>query len=216
MLLSALAPLVEVVQISGLQVVFRSKRQFRLGSEVRARARLTRPGAPRASTVLFKARVNWTRPEGVAYTCVGQLTSKLPFEPVLQGPEAAVRTARRVTCRFRVVSADLPGFLGLSVDVSRTGLQVESRGELPLGSVVKLRLEPNMSDWDSVTFRARVAWHHQKSHRLHRMGLEYLEMDDDSRDRLNNLERYLQARETALISQLVLKHADQFLLANAF
>ena len=125
-----------------------------------------------------------------------------------------LRHSPRVTCRYRVVSPDLPHFTAVSSDISQTGLQLETRGPLPLGSVVRLRMEPQMSDWNFINFRARVAWHAQQGQRTHRLGLEYVGLDEQSRSRLRELELDMKGRVSAAVSQLCVECCDKYVLGK--
>lgn len=210
-------PIVEVVRLEKDLVVLISKQKLTVGSEIRVKAWLGEKGMEHFQQLVdFKVAIRTARPtESGKWTSVGWLSSQLPFEPVLVGVESAVlRKAQRRVCRFRVVSPDLPDFCGMSLDISSTGMQLESRGELRLGSLINLRLETNMTDWTTVNFKARVAWHAKEGTRVHRLGVEFVQLSPDSRDKLAQLERYLEVCNAGTVLQSTLACADQFLVGR--
>jgi hypothetical protein len=214
MLLSMFVPAVEVISVNKDKVVMRSRRRLAPGTVRQVRTTLVDPDT-NVRSVMLGVLVESTRqdPDGSFVSC-GWLSSELPFEAALPEVKEPRRQAARVTCSCRVISPDLPDFCGLSIDMSLSGMQVEARGEVQLGKVLHIRLETTMSEWTAVELTARVAWTAYQGNRLHRIGLEYVGMTNESRARLEKLERFMTVRQTASIQTLILERADQLLLTQ--
>lgn len=210
----ALTPIVAVVSIDRREVVFVSQKKSAVGSESTVRAWLSSKGMENYQRLLeFNVAVRTCRSnhEG-KWIHVAWITSELAFEPVLPSVKSAVmRQAPRRACCFRVVSRDLRDFTGVSIDISSTGMQIETKGLLKLGAVINLRLEPNMTGWESVSFKARVAWHYRDAAGLYRAGVEYVSLSEDSLLKLTELERHLELTSQASVLQGTLRDADLFL-----
>lgn len=113
------------------------------------------------------------------YVCRGTMLGEpaLPRRPVV--PDSArefLRAAPRVPCRVRALSAELPSFKALSVDVSKHGIQLEVEGPLQPGEVLSLLLELDLPGQAPVPCRGKVAWC-QKTERNYLVGMEFVELD---------------------------------------
>ncbi|MBN9418113.1 hypothetical protein ABS71_05655 [bacterium SCN 62-11] len=217
MLFFSAPPVVDLVDLKQNQVVFTSKKPLRVGRDTPVRLSLQ---APEGDSQVINSRifVQQARPlaDGqVAY--VGTLQTELPFQPlpVNNGDCESLRRGARYELSLRVMSPDLPDFGGVSVDFSQTGLQLETRSAVRTGDIVRLTLDTNVEELEYITVSARVAWCRPESRKSHRSGLEFRDLSPETRAQLEELGRYLRARESANLTQLVLEHADRYLLGQA-
>ena len=217
MLFFSAPPVVDLVDMKNNQVVFTSKKALRVGRDTPVRLSAQ---APEGNSQLIPSRifVQQARPLAsgqVAY--VGTLQTELPFQPVPvnNGDTEALRRGARVDMSLRVMSPDLPDFGGVSVDFSLTGLQLETRSAVSTGDVVRLTLDTNIEGLEYITVSARVAWSRPEGRKSHRCGLEFRDQTPEVREQLEELRRYLRARETANLTELVLERADRYLLGSA-
>lgn len=214
MLFFSAPPVVELVDLKRNQVVFTSQKPLRVGRDTPVRLSLQAPEGD-SQVVSSRIFVQQARPlaDGqVAY--VGTLQTELPFQPlpVNNADCDALRRGARFDLSLRVMSPDLPDFGGVTVDFSQSGLQLETRSALKTGDVVRLTLDTNIEELEYVTVTARVAWCRPEGRKSHRSGLEFRDLSPEAREQLEEMGRYLRARESANLTQLVLEHADRYLL----
>lgn len=214
MLFFSAPPVVDLVDLKQNQVVFTSKKPLRIGRDTPVRLSLQAPEGD-AQVIPSRIFVQQARPLAsgqVAY--VGTLQTELPFQPLPanNGDCDALRRGARYELSMRVMSPDLPDFGGVSVDFSQTGLQLETRSAVRTGDVVRLTLDTNVEELEYITVSARVAWCRPEGRKSHRSGLEFRDLSPETRQQLDELGRYLRARESANLTQLVLERADRYLL----
>lgn len=214
MLFFSAPPVVDLVELKQNQVVFTSKKPLRIGRDTPVRLSLQAPEGD-SQVVPSRIFVQQARPlaDGqVAY--VGTLQTELPFQPLPanNGDCESLRRGARYELSLRVMSPDLPDFGGVSVDFSQTGLQLETRSAVRTGDIVRLTLDTNVEELEYITVSARVAWCRPEGRKSHRSGLEFRDLTVEARQQLEELGRYLRARESANLTQLVLEHADRYLL----
>jgi hypothetical protein len=214
MLFFSAPPVVDLVDLKQNQVVFTSKKPLRVGRDTPVRLSLQAPEGD-AQLVPSRIFVQQARPLAsgqVAY--VGTLQTELPFQPLPANNADcdALRRGARYELSMRVMSPDLPDFGGVSVDFSQTGLQLETRSAVKTGDVIRLTLDTNVEELEYITVSARVAWCRPEGRKSHRSGLEFRDLSPETRQQLDELGRYLRARETANLTQLVLERADRYLL----
>ena len=121
------------------------------------------------------------------------------------------RKAERLDASFRVISRKLPGFQATTVDMSESGLQLLTRGPIDQALVFEMRLEPEMTGYETVEFRGRVMWCREERRGDWRVGIEYLFLDDEAKRRLGELEAFLRKSRSAEIYHRTLMGADQVL-----
>ncbi len=205
------APLVNLIGLNDCELLLVSNHKFKPGAQIKVRANLTDSNG-QTRLVNFKVLISSMRPgeSKGEWICVAELANPLPFKPMVRR-EATPRNSERVACCLRLASPDLPGFTALSLDLSQTGLQLRSRGSVALGSVIRLRLDAHLTEWESLHLSARVAWHLAESDGGHLLGVEFVDLDPETRQRLWELDGYMNARTEAPVLHLSLAYADQFL-----
>jgi hypothetical protein len=107
------------------------------------------------------------------------------------------RTAPRKNFSFymRVLNDDTQEILGHMVEVSETGLRLETIAELPVGRdyYLKLEITPDLGDIPYIVFIARTKWCKLDDIQpnLYRVGFEIVEiMPEDQQIFLRILEKY--------------------------
>lgn len=215
MLFFSSTPVVDFVDIKENQVVFLSKKPLRVGRDTPVRMSI-KAAEGKSQMVSSRVFIQQSRPvEGGQLAYIGTLQTELPFQPVSNNnsDSSALRRGARVGCALRVMSPDIPDYAGVTVDLSATGLQLETRQALTLGKVVSLRIETHMAELESITVKARVAWCRRENKKAFRSGLEF-QLTDEVRAQLDELGCYLRLREGANLTQLVLECADRYLLGS--
>lgn len=104
---------------------------------------------------------------------LGSLTSILTHvEPVDLG--RAARRSRRVEKSLRVLSQEIPGFRGVTVDVSLHGLQLKLEGSMEAGQYLNIQLELEKPDLPQLTLQGVVVWCRQVGRRkAYCIGVEF-------------------------------------------
>lgn len=157
-MLTFLQATVELVELKDGVLVFRSPKRFPEGKEAQIRIAFT-PG--KLSTL--RVHVDSARPAEQGKTVhvsrvLGQAPELAALEIAGEARGEALRNATRHTLGLRVMSRDLPGFHGMTVDLSRTGLQVEITGMVDVGKKVALSLEFDRFDLPKLDCVAQVMW----------------------------------------------------------
>ena len=106
------------------------------------------------------------------------------------------RDGERYDVSLRVLSRDLPGYRGVTLDLSRSGVQLETHGHLELGTEPELTFEFDRGELESFTCRAKVVWSRQQgtNERKFHSGLTFLPATDDERRQLSRTSTVLQTR----------------------
>lgn len=153
-----------------------------------------------------KAHISTVRPlGGGAYAATALLPAHLSLSPAdCRQAEVGVRRCPRHECRLRVLSPDLPGYRGVTVDFSLGGLQLETSKELKLGHVIALRIEPDDAEMGALECQARVAWVAHRGRTTVAHGLEFVELTAELRAQIQAFEKSLRDRAEMPIALRVL------------
>ena len=114
--------------------------------------------------------------------------------------DAALRSDPRVNCHLCVISRDLPGYRVMTIDLSEGGLQVEAPSRVALGNSVLLRLEFDTEKLPAIQASAKVAWCSKIDRGRYRIGLQFHNLDDRSKDVITLYRQLLVRRSEADIS----------------
>ena len=86
------------------------------------------------------------------------------------------RRSERLPIGIRVLSQQLPGFRGVTIDLSLHGAQIQCEGLLETGSVLDITFELELSDLPKLTLRAVTIWSVQEDRRkAFKAGVEFTE-----------------------------------------
>ena len=204
------APIVDFVEVDYDKVTVRSGKRFTLGVEHKVRIRL-KPD-PKAPLYNFRVFAIWEKiappNQGSGWTYCFRMVD--PKELPVQEQEESGRKQSRLDGRFRAISRDLPDFMGVTIDISESGVQIETRGPVEVGKVIDMRIEAEMSDWAFVAFRAKVMWC-KPDKRSCLVGMRYEGLEEEARQRLTELSNFLHASKGADVMKRTLQGADQVL-----
>lgn len=110
----------------------------------------------------------------------------------------------RQSMRFRVRSRDLPGFQAITLDLSQSGVQLETEGTLAPGAELDLNIEFDREDLGDFVCPAKVVWcRPEHRSRSFRAGLVFLPADDGLRTTLARTATVLQAHSDSDIEALL-------------
>lgn len=120
-------------------------------------------------------------------------------------PQLIDRDGERYEVTLRVLSRDLPGFRGVTLDLSRSGVQLETGGLLNIGDQPVLKFEFDRGELESFECRARVIWSRQEenSRSKYRSGLTFVPETDDEKRQLVRMATVLQTRSDADLRTLL-------------
>jgi hypothetical protein len=120
-------------------------------------------------------------------------------------PQLVDRDGDRYDVSLRVLSRELPGYRGVTLDLSRTGVQLETNGLLETGNEPVLKFEFDRGELDSFECRARVVWSRQAgdSRSKFHSGLLFLPTTDDEIRQLARMATVLQTRSETDLKTLL-------------
>lgn len=120
-------------------------------------------------------------------------------------PQLTDRDGERYDVALRVLSRELPGYRGVTIDLSRSGVQLETSGLLEIGSTPTLKLEFDRGQLDSFECKARVVWSRKDEDSVRKFysGLTFEPENDDERRQLARMATVLQARSETDLDTLL-------------
>lgn len=120
-------------------------------------------------------------------------------------PQLVDRDGERYDVSWRVLSRELPGYRGVTLDLSSSGVQLETSALLEVGSQPELKFEFDRGELESFTCRARVVWSRQdgNNERKFRSGLTFVPATDDERRQLARMATVLQTRSETDLKTLL-------------
>jgi Tfp pilus assembly protein PilZ len=156
--LSFLNAIVELVDLKEGRLVFRSNRNYAAGKEVEVRLALP-PGSGKISNL--RIRIESCRKlenGGLLYSA--KVVGDLPMAEAkgVQVHDPSMRKAARHNVGVRVMSKQLPGYKALTIDLSRTGMQLEIDSKVPTGQTILLNLEFDRIDVPNMNVDAKIVW----------------------------------------------------------
>lgn len=120
-------------------------------------------------------------------------------------PQLIDRDGERYDVSLRVLSRELPGYRGVTLDLSRSGVQLETNGLLEVGSEPELKFEFDRGELESFTCKARVVWSKPDgvSERNFHSGLTFVPRTDDEIRQLSRMSTVLQTRSETDLKTLL-------------
>jgi len=156
---------VEYVELRHKTLTFRSKKIKKTGTH-KVRFLLLING--KKEKLDLQVNVTSVRPaDGGGQVCSGDLPVPEATLPTLEGlfahaPRAnlgrAARRSERHRLSLRVLSNDLPGFRGVTVDISLHGAQMVIAGALAVGKPLRLTIETDTSQIPRLEINGVVVW----------------------------------------------------------
>ena len=115
------------------------------------------------------------------------------------------RDGERHEVAVRVNSRQLPGFRAITLDLSRTGLKLETQDLLDMGDILQLDLQFDNEQLDDFSVPAEVVWSkrdgERRSHFL--AGLAFQPETDEQRRQLTRMATFLQVRSESDLETLL-------------
>lgn len=119
-------------------------------------------------------------------------------------PVILERDGERYEVKWRMLSRDLPGYRGVTLDLSHTGLQLETSGILEIGSVPVLNFDFDRGEMPGFACAAEVIWSKQSERkRVFHSGLRFVPSSDEEIRNLACMSTILRARSTADLQTLL-------------
>lgn len=197
-------PKVELVELDERQLVFRSNRKFKEGTQTRVRVEIP-PGS--SKTTALDIQVSSVRSEtDDVYVYVARLVA-VQFNEKITGEQ--LRASPRRELSVRVISPKLPGFRGMTIDISATGLRLDMDGPLEVGQVIPITLEFDRFDLDSLECPAEVRWCRMSGvgRTRYMAGFHFLPTDEDMEKALHAMGAFFDANSRAGLKELLERSA---------
>ncbi|GMU55024.1 MAG: hypothetical protein AMXMBFR33_41700 [Candidatus Xenobia bacterium] len=187
---------VELLEVEDRTLGFRCQKENQVGQTVKVRVSL-----PDLPELTLPVTIKSCRPDEPGFVCYAEVPSSKgleKFQAALHNKdksESNVRRAQRFKLGVRILSPELPAFKAISVDFSRSGLQIEAEGDVPIDTMLTLTLETEIREIPSVICRARVIWSRPTGQfQRCRLGLEFTTLEPKMRADLDRFESYVRAR----------------------
>ncbi|MBI3925051.1 MAG: PilZ domain-containing protein [Armatimonadetes bacterium] len=199
--------MVEFLAVDGRLLTFWTAQEYASGEPINVELEL--PGPARPHVKLPGVLPVSCRPHpGKGFVCVAKVPvddSQLDAlrqwlgaddEGKVTTEEGATLSRRhpRFKIGVRILSPELPGFHAISVDFSREGLQLETKGEVPMGTVMTLTLEIDAPDLPRVLCQGEVVWSKPRTRDTHAVGLHFVKLSDELRQQLQLFEQLCRKR----------------------
>ncbi len=202
-MLSFLNAVVELVDMRNNMLLFRSNRKYSDGHQLDVKVALP-PGSGKMTTL--PVQVLNSRPlesGGILYNA-RVLVDIEGFEMTGTVRDPSLRRSPRYALTVRVRSRRLPGYQGLTIDLSRTGVQLEATGPVNPGETIDLALEFDRHDLAPLTCDARVVWcRHDPQREIYRVGLEFTPTSAADQRNLNLVADFFEGRAHAGVEKLL-------------
>ena len=157
-MLSFLNAIVELVDLKEGKLVFRSNRNYAAGKEVDVRVSLP-PGSGKVTNLRIKVESCRKLENGGLLYAARVLGTGSDLEASgTQVHDPSMRKASRHNVGVRVMSKQLPGYRALTIDLSRTGMQLEIDKRIDTGQTIQLNLEFDRVDLPNMDIDAKVVW----------------------------------------------------------
>ncbi len=199
-MLSFLSAIVELVDMRDGQVLFRSNKLYEPGKKVSVRMVLP-PGSGKIANISVII-VSSRELEGGGTLYVSRLTDEVMAEFSSDFSDKALRRASRHNLGIRVMSKHLPGYWGMTIDLSRSGLQLELDGPLVVGQVIEMKMEFDRFDLPTVTCEAEVRWC-RASNDKYRAGMQFRIEDPKVKATIDKVADFFEHRAHADLETLL-------------
>lgn len=204
-MLSFLNAVVELVDLRNNQLLFRSNRKYPDGKQLEVKVALP-PGSGRVTTL--PVQIVSSRPlegGGLLYNArVLADVGEVKVSGNVRDP--ALRRAPRYAVGVRVRSRRLPGYRAITIDLSRSGVQLEADGPVQPGQVLDLTLEFDRYEVADLCCDARVVWcRHDPARDRYRIGLEFCPANPAMQRELDRVADFFEHRAQAGVEKLLVE-----------
>lgn len=186
---------VELVEVTGPTVTFRSKKSHPEGKVLRIRFELT--DGDKTREFKLAVMVQSCRPHSdKKFLCVSQVLETRSLSSIYEatqqglnqtGTEAARRKAR-LPARLRVVSH---GIHALSKDFNADGMQLEVHDPVDIGTQLVLTVELQTTLFPMLLVPAKVVWCREVGRKAYLLGIQFQELAPALQYQLTEYENYL-------------------------
>lgn len=120
-------------------------------------------------------------------------------------PQIVDRDGERHDVTVRVMSRDIPGYRAISLDISQSGVQLQSSTELEVGLQPELNFEFDRDELQDFSCVAEVVWSRQDgdNRAKYNSGLRFIPADDDQIRNLSRMATILQVRSESDLKTLL-------------
>jgi len=199
-MLSFLNAIVELVDMRDGQVLFRSNKAYEIGKKVSVRMVLP-PGSGKIVNITVVI-VSSRELENGGTLYVSQLTEEMLASFSSDISDKALRRASRHHLGIRVMSKQLPGYWGMTVDLSRTGLQLELDGPVAVGQLLEMKMEFDRFDLPTVKAEAEVRWCRAQGDK-YRAGVQFHLDDPQVKETIDKVADFFEHRAHADLETLL-------------
>ncbi|MCA9794559.1 MAG: PilZ domain-containing protein [Candidatus Eremiobacteraeota bacterium] len=213
--------LVQFVKIEGRALTFKSERGYKLKAQptIQIDIPIASGGSQR-----FKLPVTIRQVREVAkkqFICTGEVPGAaqsveqlrqllIGLDPMAAGAGeedddfANMRRSPRYPWSLRVLSKDLVGFQGVSIDFNKLGVKIATEGPAELGNIITMMLEIETAKTRELLCQGEVRWSNEIGRRRWEVGIEFRDLDPEVAKELEQFEKFLESRQTDNISKRTL------------
>ena len=117
------------------------------------------------------------------------------------------RESLRMPKVLRVTSQYIPGFTGVTEDISITGVRIGTRGQLPVEREIPLVLELDDELAPAIALKVYVAWTAKKGDGMYQSGLRFVDLEGSSQQLIH---KYVKSRQAIEKRLHTLEEVDPF------
>ncbi|MGE0488009.1 MAG: PilZ domain-containing protein [Vulcanimicrobiota bacterium] len=207
------------MKIEGRALTFKSERGYKLKAQptIQIDIPIASGGSQR-----FKLPVTIRQVREVAkkqYICTGEVPGAaqsveqlrqllIGLDPMAAGASgddeddfANMRRSPRYPWSLRVLSKDLVGFQGVSIDFNKLGVKIATEGPAELGSIITMMLEIETAKTRELLCQGEVRWSNEIARRRWEVGIEFRDLEPEVAKELEQFEKFLESRQTDNISK---------------
>ncbi len=208
---------VQFVKIEGRSLTFKSERGYKLKAQPSIEIDIP---IPSGGSQRFKLPVTIRQVREVTknqFVCTGEVPGAAqsieqlrqlligldPTQQILTDNDdfANMRRQPRYPWSLRILSKDLPGYQGVSIDFNKLGVKLAAEGQAEIGETLGLVLELETARTREVLCQGVVRWCKEAGRRRYEVGVEFCDLDPEVARELEEFERFLEARQTDNIAK---------------
>ena len=117
---------------------------------------------------------------------------------IVEGDEdfANARKAPRYPWSIRILSKDLVGFRGVTMDFNRLGIKVQTEGPVDVDKPMAMTLQVETSEIPELLCQGVVRWCREAGRKRFEVGVEFVDLDPDVAQQFEEFEKFLESRQT--------------------